>query len=435
MTQNQPAGSHRKPRTLILCFDGTTDQYDDTNTNVVKLYSLFKKDSAHEQICYYQAGVGTYNPPGLVSPISTWLAQTLDKGVAWFLYQHVMDGYKFLMQNYNVGDKVCLFGFSRGAYTARALAGMLHKVGLLSKDNIEQIPFAYKLYTSTKDSDTEIANGFNVTFCRQVPIEFVGVWDTVASVGFLLSRSLPFVTVNTTIKRFRHALALDEHRSKFCPKLYHRSKPNKPRQANPESPTDEKFPNEPDVKEVWFVGSHADVGGGSVLDKQEHSLSNISLRWMIQELIQADCGVLFDPRAFKRWNLPVDIVRPPPSPSQSSFQGSSGSGESSLGLSVQQSLASLRSYDSSLLDARDVEQRINDQLHDARVWWLLEIIPTRYPMLTKKGKWVKKISSHRGHGRCVPPGPLFHESVRTHIEKSGYRPKARYEPGTEIYVT
>jgi uncharacterized protein (DUF2235 family) len=57
-----------------------------------------------------QAGVGTYSPPGLVSPISTWLAQTLDKGVAWFLYQHVMDGYKFLMQNYNVGDKVCLFG-------------------------------------------------------------------------------------------------------------------------------------------------------------------------------------------------------------------------------------------------------------------------------------------------------------------------------------
>lgn len=112
---------------------------------------------------------------------------------------------------------------------------------------------------------------------------------------------------------------------------------------------------------------------------------------MIQELIQADCGVLFDPRAFKRWNLPVDIVLPPPSPSQSSFQGSSGSGESNLGLSVQRSLASMRSYDSSLLDARDVEQRINDQLHDARAWWILEIIPTRYPIFTKKGTWVKKI--------------------------------------------
>jgi len=114
---------------------------------------------------------------------------------------------------------------------------------------------------------------------------------------------------------------------------------------------------------------------------------------MIQELIQADCGVLFDQglRAFERWNLPVGIVRPPPSPSQSSFQGSSGSGESSLGLSGQQSLASLRSYDSGSLDARDVEERINDQLKDARVWWLLEIIPTRYPILTKKGTWAKKI--------------------------------------------
>jgi hypothetical protein len=112
---------------------------------------------------------------------------------------------------------------------------------------------------------------------------------------------------------------------------------------------------------------------------------------MVQELVQADCNVSFDLRAFKRWNLPVDIVLPPPSPTQSSFQGSSGSGESSLGLSGQRSLASLRSFDSSLLDARDVKQRINDQLKDAPAWWLLEIIPTRYPVLTRKGKWVKKI--------------------------------------------
>lgn len=61
-------------------------------------------------LIFVQAGVGTYNPPGLITPISKWLGQTLDKGVAWFIYQHVMDGYRFLMQNYNAGDKICLFG-------------------------------------------------------------------------------------------------------------------------------------------------------------------------------------------------------------------------------------------------------------------------------------------------------------------------------------
>jgi hypothetical protein len=111
---------------------------------------------------------------------------------------------------------------------------------------------------------------------------------------------------------------------------------------------------------------------------------------MVQELVQADCGVLFDLRVFDRWNLPVNIVQPPPSPSQPSFLGSSGSGESSVGLSGQQSLASMRSFDSSVLDARDVEENINDQLDKARVWWLLEIIPTKQPVLTKKG-WVKKL--------------------------------------------
>jgi hypothetical protein len=104
---------------------------------------------------------------------------------------------------------------------------------------------------------------------------------------------------------------------------------------------------------------------------------------MIQEIVQADCGVLFDLRVstFKRWKLHPDIARPPSSPSQSSFLSPSGSGESSVGLSGQRSMASMRSHDSSLLDARDVEEKANDQLKKAPVWWLLEVIPTRYPVL------------------------------------------------------
>ncbi len=112
---------------------------------------------------------------------------------------------------------------------------------------------------------------------------------------------------------------------------------------------------------------------------------------MIQELVQADCGILLNLSAFNRWHIPKDIVRAPRSSGGSSLQGPSGSGESSVGLSVQPSLPSLRSYDSSLLDAEDVKQKINDQLNDAPVWWLLEIIPTKHPVLTRKGKLVPKI--------------------------------------------
>lgn len=87
-----------------------------------------------------------------------------------------MGGYRFLMQNYRAGDKITLFGFSRGAYTARALAGMLTKVGLLPRDNFENIPFAYKMFANTSKGNELEAAGFKQTFCRSVEIEFIGVW-------------------------------------------------------------------------------------------------------------------------------------------------------------------------------------------------------------------------------------------------------------------
>jgi uncharacterized protein (DUF2235 family) len=204
-----------------------------------------------------------------------WAATLLDEAIAWYLYEHVIDGYKFLMQNYNVGDRVCLFGSSGpdGGLDGRQLTGcnfdtrilswrihcpsacrdvvqgiiryyiyvfhlsltptrLAMQVGLLSKDNNEQIPFAYKLYKTSSSSDDALARGFKETFCRPVPIEFVGVWwvlmmgpsireecftekrmidrDTVGSVGVIMGRSLPFVDVNTTIRVFRQALSLDE---------------------------------------------------------------------------------------------------------------------------------------------------------------------------------------------------------------------------------
>ena len=140
---------HRKPRTHVLCFDGTANEFSHKvslsiaaldiaylvdvivqNTNVVKLYSILKKDDPKSQLCYYQArclfdsyvrvsktelteiqaGIGTYFQPGVVSPLFRYAARSLDEMFAWYLSEHIMDGYKFLMQNYHEGDSVCIFG-------------------------------------------------------------------------------------------------------------------------------------------------------------------------------------------------------------------------------------------------------------------------------------------------------------------------------------
>ncbi|KAH7340539.1 hypothetical protein B0J17DRAFT_715747 [Rhizoctonia solani] len=200
------------PRMLVLCFDGTTNIYDDTNTNVVKLFSLLKRDNREEQMVYYQPGVGTYVPPGILLPITLQLAKVADQGIALYLDKHVMGGYEFLMKHYNDGDKICLFGFSRGAYTARALAGMLHKVGLLPPDNVEQISFAYQMFKRSDKVGFKESAGFKKTFSREVEIEFLGVWDTVSSVGLIFPRHLPFTKSNPIVKTFRHAVSLDERR-------------------------------------------------------------------------------------------------------------------------------------------------------------------------------------------------------------------------------
>lgn len=230
----RPPGA--KPRTLVLCFDGTTNVYDDTNTNVVKLFSLLQRDRRDEQMVYYQPGIGTYAPPGIFLPVTMAMAKVADQGIALYLDKHVMGGYQFLMKHYNEGDRICLFGFSRGAYTARALAGMLHKVGLLPPGNTEQIPFAYQMYKRTDLAGFQQSAGFKKTFSREVKIEFMGVWDTVSSVGLLWPRHLPFTSSNSIVKTFRHAVSLDEHRAKFKQNVWHVHSPSAHRDPENGSP-------------------------------------------------------------------------------------------------------------------------------------------------------------------------------------------------------
>ncbi|PFH47920.1 hypothetical protein AMATHDRAFT_6302 [Amanita thiersii Skay4041] len=358
-------------RNLILCFDGTGDQFDADNSNIVQLVSMLKKDDKTKQMVYYQAGIGTYISPSVATPFMSKLSKTLDEMLAWNLDAHVMSGYEFLMQNYVDGDKICIFGFSRGAYTARSLAGMIHKVGLLPADNFQQVPFAYKMYTRTDNVGWEQSNAFKKAFSVDVKIEFLGVWDTVDSVGMIPKR-LPFTTSNTIVRTFRHAISLDEHRAKFKTNLWNRPNDEELKLGIHSTHSDEKdilcdddqheddahshehsangdtskgngapkgkrgkrgariwtMDNDTDqamnryesiyserrqpsdIEEVWFAGCHCDVGGGSVANGTRHSLARIPLRWMVRECFKANTGILFKSKALREIGLDPTTLYP-----------------------------------------------------------------------------------------------------------------------------
>lgn len=211
-TPKKPQQRRTPPgRTIVICLDGTGDQFDADNSNIVEFVTCLKKDSPR-QLIYYQTGIGTYDGTGLQGGISA----SLDMAVGSGLGTHVKDGYRFLMQTYQEGDKICLFGFSRGSYTARCLAGMLHKVGLLPKNNGAQVPFAYRFYKDDSPTGWQMSRDFKKAFCVDINVYFMGLFDCVASVG-LIPRKLPLESSTSASKtgHFRHAIALDEHRAKF----------------------------------------------------------------------------------------------------------------------------------------------------------------------------------------------------------------------------
>ncbi|TFK88070.1 hypothetical protein K466DRAFT_489675 [Polyporus arcularius HHB13444] len=262
-----------EPRTLVLCFDGTGNELGDHNTNVAQFFKLLKGDDESQQKVYYQPGIGTSANPRLHTAFGQASSKALNMAVAWSIDSHIVP--HFLVDNYKAGDKICLFGFSRGAYTARALAGMLHKVGLLRLGNTHDIDNAYDLYLRTDALASEDSAVFKDFYSINVDIQFIGVWDTVCSVG-IPEKHFPFTASCPFVRTFRHALSLDERRVKF--KADHH---------------DASGLHKTDVKEVWFAGCHADVGGGSVANEEQHSLARISLRWMVRECVRTNTGIRF----------------------------------------------------------------------------------------------------------------------------------------------
>ena len=279
-----PKGKRSEPRNLIICCDGTGNQVSGNISNVLKLFRIARKD-ARQQI-FYDPGVGTIGNQNLWQHFRQDTQAVFGLATGAGLDDNILDSYRFLVENYQAGDRIFLFGFSRGAYTVRALAGFIHMVGLLRPDQLNICDYALTAYKrASEQSDFSIAWDFgNVTASRPVTIHFIGVWDTVASMivprpdRFYLPslRTLPYTRTNPSVRIFRQAMAIDERRRFF----------RLNRWTEPQSFVENPFAKPPvsvpqDIGQRWFAGVHSDIGGG--YPEAQSGLSKFPLIWIIEE--------------------------------------------------------------------------------------------------------------------------------------------------------
>jgi hypothetical protein len=275
---------------LVICCDGTWNRADTTTvTNIEKIARTVQVEPSSaqgvQQMVMYLPGVGT---------AGYQTDKILGGAFGLGLFHHVLNAYRFLALNYRPGDQIFLFGFSRGAYTARSLAGMVGKVGLLTREALIDgvLRDAGLRYRHPPDAPWPAGwddpQTFRAQHChREVPIHFLGVFDTVGALGVpgALSRRHQFhdVRLGPAVRVARQALAIDEPRMKFEPCLWEAVPPA----GSPDQTTDR-------IKQVWFEGCHSDVGGGYA----EAGLSDTALLWMATEA-QAQ-GLVFDTGLFRR---------------------------------------------------------------------------------------------------------------------------------------
>lgn len=269
------------PRNLIFLCDGTlTTLRTGFESNLGQVMRLLRHGgTVPEQLVTYDAGIQG-------SGWRRWLNAASGKGINI----SILSGYRFLAQHYRPGDRIFLFGYSRGAYAVRSLAGMIGTIGLLKQKYATErhAHLAFRFYeVGSRSSARQHFSGHR---CHQdVQIEMLGVWDTVKSLGLpypLLNRLAPMATdfhnheLGAHIQHGYHALAIDEDRTSFAPILWEQSPDWQGR-----------------LEQTWFPGAHGDVGG-QVHRTEMRGLSNISLNWMLR---RAEAHGVFLPEGWERW--------------------------------------------------------------------------------------------------------------------------------------
>ncbi len=297
-------------RQIVLCLDGTSNTLTgrQRDTNVLRLFEHLAAQADPRRLLYYDPGVGSPDALPTTGPLD-WLSRKWERiaGLAYGrgIYENICQAYEFLMRHWQPGDEIYVFGFSRGAFTARCVAGMVNLFGVLRPEHTTLLDTLVRVYFAavggqaqlevrqksakallglereprTQRTRERIAGQVRDSFAspegREAGVHFVGVWDTVASVGLpgLSLRISSSATVSDKrMRHVRHALALDEHRLPFQPRLY----------------TEDDFDDgQRSLKQRWFRGAHGDSGGGYA--PEEAGLAHEALRWMAGEA-QA-CGL------------------------------------------------------------------------------------------------------------------------------------------------
>jgi uncharacterized protein (DUF2235 family) len=394
---------------IILC-DGTGNEISENISNVLKFYRCLRKTDRSEprQLVFYDPGVGTLARPNPWRKLVQDFSAIMGLATGYGLDDKVLQSYLFLVRHYEPGDRIYLFGFSRGAYTVRVLAGLIHKVGLLTPEQANLAGSgltAYKQFSSDGQQslgnelkaltdggeappaarDDQAAQFARITSTRWPLIRFVGVWDTVASV--IVPRpdrfywpsfeELAWTLQNPSVETFRQAISIDERRAMFRLKKW----------DEPQTFTLNRFnaagARPQDIKQVWFAGVHSDVGGG--YPEKQSGLSKYPLLWMMEEAVAAGLKVnnaTVNQLAWgvQRKNSPFSYVAP--------------------------------SY----------EAMLHDSLHGA--WWFLEFFPKN----AKYREWPAR-QVHFGRyipdaePRPIPEGAFIHESVTRRMDAiRDYRP-------------
>lgn len=297
--------AHIRPapnKRICLFCDGTWNMLSARHpTNVVlgaQLVLPWSEEDGLQQLVYYVQGIGT--APVLSQKIEAWLAGAFGLG----LFQNVVAAYRYLMFNYRAGDEIYIFGFSRGAFTARSLAGMIRKCGILNPDQTGKLDEALKLYRvpgKKGHPDMELAQRFRAENTPEMimkeddrvwrakhgydtrpglpffKITYLGVWDTVGALGipshlwieWLLRTAdrhqFHDLKLSSTIADARHAVAIDEDRLSYRPTLWLKE-------------TNEQNANASNHIERWFPGDHSSVGGGGDV----RGLSHAALLWVME---------------------------------------------------------------------------------------------------------------------------------------------------------
>ncbi|KAF3994051.1 hypothetical protein FT663_00071 [Candidozyma haemuli var. vulneris] len=408
-------------KNLVLCFEGTAQGFGiPPPSNVIKLFSMLDQTS---QTCYYQPGIGTtfggavpdIDSRGFFQRYFDTVKNSVDAAFALSFEAHVQAAYLFLMRFWEPGAKTYIFGFSRGGYTARVLIGFLECFGLFHPGSEMLVPMAWKVYMEWEKAGRPKRNprsSFSLQlrkmFGRKIQIELLGIWDTVNSVGFFTDRIFPFTTCTSIVDHVRHAQSIDERRARFKQVSFQQvedssSKIEPTLWSKLRSWSNSWWSNQisvdcsDDILEVWFSGSHGDLGASWGDDENDRRLSEVPFRWMLAEACKF--GLKLDKtRLSEYWKVyqPKDSIL--------SYHHDHLSFKAPL-------YNEKKSLNTADVRVRRFNGRGSSSIFATLGWWLVELIPFSTKLPDKEGRWSTRFSPNLGRSRILPNHPSIHWTV------------------------